>query len=275
MSMKTDIMAAYFDTIQGRSEEAASVEVGALVENIDGKRFTVEKISKDYEEVKKYDKLGEGEAWLRHNENITEAQTWVAVKDEKGKCTVARYGDDGVRVIEEKSFDSKPEHVRVDKDIMDAYSSVINESKELYKELKDAGLGPFGSNPDKSIAIGRFEVGGEYPEIVDGKLRLYILGDDKKAKTESYSFKNVDDIKRILLKRIKERGEEKIVGPEVIKILSTYSEIIGEADYDFNATEDRLNKQAAAARCKCKPGTTAVKDGVCQKCKLRVKTEQK
>ncbi len=142
MSQKTDILAAYFDTVQDRSKEAEAVEAGALVENANGARFTVEKVSTNYEDVKKYDKRGEGAAWLAHNGHITEAQTWMVVKDAQGKHSITRYGDDGVRVIEEKSFDSKPEHVRVDNSIMSAYQETIIEANEakiqaLKEELEE------------------------------------------------------------------------------------------------------------------------------------------
>jgi len=128
MSQKTDILAAYFDTVQDRSKEAETIEIGTLVENVNGVRFTVEKVSTNYEKVKKYDKRGEGAAWLAHNGHITEAQTWIVVKDESGKQSITRYGDEGVRVIEEKSFESKPEHVRVDNSIMSAYQDTITEA---------------------------------------------------------------------------------------------------------------------------------------------------
>jgi len=128
MSSKLDILNAYYTSINERVEEVKSVKIKDLVEDNNGNRYIVEQISTDYNDVKEFDKLGQGEIWIKYNKHLAENQTWLVIKDDKGKKTVTRYGDDGVRLIIEKQLDHKPEHVKVDKSIINAYQEVINES---------------------------------------------------------------------------------------------------------------------------------------------------
>ena len=95
--------------------------------------FVVESISQNFADIQDHDASGQGAAWIRHNGRIAESQTWVGLKDSQGRLSVNRYCDNGVTKVVEQAFDRKPEHVKTDRSIMEAYTGVLNEAWDADK----------------------------------------------------------------------------------------------------------------------------------------------
>lgn len=122
---------AYYDMLNERNTEAEKVNKGDIVENRKGNRFVVESISKDFEEVKNYDKTGECASYMKYSKRIDENTHWVGVRDKFNDVYVYPYNDDGVRFVEtaEKNETSVKHN-----SMMEAYLSVLNPIEEKADE---------------------------------------------------------------------------------------------------------------------------------------------
>jgi hypothetical protein len=119
--MKQTILEAYNETLLSRAEEKNNITEGSIVEDFGGNRFEIVAFSESYEDVKEYDKNNRYEVIT---EAFGEDVMWIAAKDVNGNIEITVYGDDGVTLVKESK---QTETSKIHNDILDAYSSVIEE----------------------------------------------------------------------------------------------------------------------------------------------------
>jgi len=122
---------AYYEIMNDRNKEADTVKVKDIVENRHGARFVVEAISKDYEEVKEFDKSGECASYMKYSKRIDETTHWVGVRDKFNDVYVYPYNDDGVRFVESSE---QTETSKNHGSMMEAYMAVLNPIEEKKEE---------------------------------------------------------------------------------------------------------------------------------------------
>ena len=125
----------YYDIMNDRSKEAYNVNKTDIVENRHGARFVVEAISKDFEEVKTFDKTGECESYMKTSRRIDENTHWVAVRDKFNDVYVYPYNDDGVRFVE--SANTAETTYKGHNSMIEAYNAVLNPTEEIVEEDKN------------------------------------------------------------------------------------------------------------------------------------------
>jgi hypothetical protein len=123
----------YYDIMNERNTEAEKIKKGDIVENRHGARFVVEAISKDYEEVKEFDKTGECASYIKYSKRINENTHWMGVRDKFNDIYVYPYNDDGVRFVETAEANNISQKHN---SMMDAYLAVINPVEESAEVCK-------------------------------------------------------------------------------------------------------------------------------------------
>jgi len=122
-SRNNDFMRAYMESLTDREAEANSVEKKDTVENTRGERFIVEAVSKNFDDIKEYDKTGEATSYRKYSKHVNENTLWVAVKDGANDIYVYPYNDEGVCKIYETDQTLNATYKRHNS-IMDIYSEI-------------------------------------------------------------------------------------------------------------------------------------------------------